>query len=317
MTALLVDGTQVPDNASKCVAIHTPALTVITTALECNAAGCQYDGSKFCNCTPKHEEISLNVKAMDIDENFNTHPAHKLPPNPNSEQSEFSYVANLENISQSLNPSFLNDTPDALLDRMTFQYETVAPCMLSLAPPDDMYVHTFSFGRLGDTTTGPMSQAMAQMLVAKITVPDNTYPVTITLTGFKNHQANTMKLIQHTCDGGHGITQCIDVLLANWRPAINDPKSPCNDGEGRDFAFFYELVTHPPAWEARLVPHDDQGAQATADSLSVQECADQVKYYTDQAKRHSDRARHGTDQANFYYLNAMSRPICPMATFIP
>jgi hypothetical protein len=300
MTALLVNASKVPDVASKCVAVHTPKLRFLTSSAECIAAGsigCKVVGGS-CSCEARRQEISLGTTVKPAQINFNGQPPHKLPKTPADEGAEFSYMANILNLSGSLlNEDFvkLKSPPSALLDRMTFAYDSVEPCMLAARnlPAGGSEIHTFSFGRLGDPTGTIMGQAIAQMMAAQAIVPfdGTTNKVTLSIVGFDSPTSFTMNLLPEPCDPHGGTTPlCIDIDLANVRDSA-PVGSGCDDGVGRDFAFFYELLKTPPPWEARLVPIDDNTVKVDAKVLEIKECADHSKA-------------------------PMNRPICAMASFI-
>ncbi len=299
MKALLVDSQTPPDVASRCVAEHRPELRFRTSNSECIAAasiGCQVDGAD-CSCSLVRQEISFATTVTPAQVKFNVQPPRKMPDSPTSEAAELSYIPNILNIHNAkLNQDFLNLKPKLLLDRMTFSYDTVEPCMLAARnlAAGGSEVHTFSFGRLGDTTGSFMGQAIAQMMTAQATVPYDgiTTMVGLNVLGFDHPTSFSMNLLTQPCDPhGSPTPVCIDVTLGNAREELPTP-SECDDGVGRDFAFFYELLNNPPPWESRLLPIDDNTVKVDSTLLEIKECADHPK-------------------------GPMNRPICAMASFIP
>jgi hypothetical protein len=298
MTALLVNALKVPDVASQCVAVHTPSIEFLTSIAECNAAasiGCKTVSGR-CSCEVQRQEISLGTTVTPSIVKFNVQPPHRMPDSPQSEVAELSYMPNLLNLpGASLNPDFLTLKPQDLLDRMTFAYDSVGPCILAGREiPGGSEIHTFSFGRLGDPAGTMMRQAIAQLMEAKAMVPFDgaTNKVTLSIVGFDSPTSFTMNLLPEPCDPQSGtMPQCIDIDLANVRKPLPSGPSGCDDGVGRDFAFFYKLFTTPPPWEARLVPIDDNTQKVNSTTLEIKECS-------------------GHDKA------PMNRPICAMASFI-
>jgi hypothetical protein len=299
MRALVVDARTVPDEASRCVAAHTPELRFLAPAADCAAAasiGCRQKGP-YCICTAVRQEIGVSAGVKPKAVKFNSQPPRRLPKSPAEQGTEFSYMANLLNLpGVTLNPDVLNlkPPPPAVLDRMTFAFDDMETCMLSgkdvSAGHSD--VHTFSFGRAGDPSGSLMRQAIAYMMAAKATVPydGSSNQVLLTLKGFDAATSYTMHLVPDLCDPHGGSTaKCIDVVLNNMRPPLSG-MSGC-DGTGRDFAFFYSLVNNPPRWEARLVPIDDDTEKIDAKLIEIQECVDHPE-------------------------GPMNRPICGMASFI-
>jgi hypothetical protein len=301
MRALLVDARKPPDVSAHCVAAHSPELRFLTSAAECLAAasvGCQIVGD-YCSCAVERQEIVLSASVRPITVTFNTQPSRRLPKTPGEQAAETSYMANVLNLPHvSLNPDMLSLTPPppkAVLDRMTFAFDSIETCMLAGKNiPGGAEVHTFSFGRAGEPTGSMMRQAIADMMAAKATVPfDATNKVIVSVTGFDAPTSFSMSLIPEPCDPTSGSSdQCVDITLANVRPSLPLGPNGCDDGVGRDFAFFYELVKDPPPWEARLVPIDDKSDKIDASLLEIPECKNHPK-------------------------GPMNRPICGMASFIP
>jgi len=88
----------------------------------------------------------------------------------------------------------------------------------------------------------------------------------------------------------------VDIFLSNEREHFMEPDNVCDDGIGRDFAFFYDLVdpASRPLWNDRKVPH--------------------VKY--SQSKSKMDLVLDPGSKLCVPPTEAvMSRPICPMASF--
>jgi hypothetical protein len=294
MTALLVDAranSRFAAVASRCVVPHTPKLIVRTSGSECFSAGCHIL-DELCQCVPEHQDIRIDQDPSPTPTILKGRPDSAMPAS-GDDARDFSYVANFANLNLSL-ASELRDGHliPAVLDRMKFAFDSVSSCMLSTRARTDgtPEVHALSFGRLGDSATSPSSQAMAQMLVAKLNVPfdGNTQQVKLQLTSFDATAFHTLTLAPEPCEL-NSTEQCIDIYLSNERPDLLNG-DPCDDGVARDFAFFYEFTANPPAWEERMVPHVDSTAPQSASSLEVHECTHHVK-------------------------NPASRPICPMASF--
>jgi hypothetical protein len=82
------------------------------------------------------------------------------------------------------------------------------------------------------------------------------------------------------------------IELDNHRVSLR-PDDLGEDGVGRDFAWFYQLVKNPPAWSQRLIPHVKYTRWKSAKDVAVPEC-------------------------NFEpQKDPTSRPICPMGSINP
>lgn len=146
-----------------------------------------------------------------------------------------------------------------------------------------MNVHPLSFRKTGDLEKpGDGSQALAQEVMSMLTLPDEA-TVTVTITDFGGGNRRDLRL----APGAEGYR----IELTNMRKKEEEllPGDPCDDGVGRDFAFFYELVKDKPAWKDRLLPHVKYTRWKSSKDLGADRC-------------HPIKA-------------PSSRPICPMASF--
>jgi hypothetical protein len=135
-----------------------------------------------------------------------------------------------------------------------------------------------------------MSQAMAQRVEATVAVDvGDTEVLKLVLSPFPGQagEAHEFKLPTDLAE--------VEIWLSNERVEhYMQPDNICDDGIGRDFAFFYDLVENPPAfWDKRPVPH--------------------VKYSV--AKSIADLFPPSDPHLCMGKKALMSRPICPMASF--
>ncbi|HEX3529859.1 MAG TPA: hypothetical protein VH988_22595 [Thermoanaerobaculia bacterium] len=288
MTALLVDARTVPPEAQanpQCVSSHRPTLKITTSTRECQDAGCTVSGQD-CTCDLSRQEISLTPDVITDVQSFADHPATSLPFEKNK-AADFSYVANLAGpaLGLTLNTHFRDDDvpPTKLVARMKFPFEMVSACALGTRRDEGGFnVHPMGFRRLGTLEKETdVNQAMAQQVMAMYEVDDG-QPVTVTLKSFDN------PAVIHSMVLGQG-PNGYDVFLVNEREDVA-LDSPCDDGIGRDFAFFYDLATEQVAWPDRKVPHIKYTRWKGAGELDAPAC-------------------QGGKTVN-------SRPMCPMGSFV-
>lgn len=291
MMALVVDASQKPPS-SECFVEHMPMLSFLPKVPgECGGPGCKVlDG--LCVCVLDHEDISLQIQP-DIDPS----PRQRLNPAPKSNlpfdgtaAGDFSYIANLSRDqlgNHTVAPDLLEiplppRIPQPLVARMKFGFTSVHACFLGARPDEaGKNVHSMSFRSYGSTEgRDDLNQSVAQRAMIGLDIPDDR-GVTITLTKFD--QSLTRNFGAKAGPDGFAIE------LSNMRMEELGIDDPCDDGVGRDFAFFYNLLEQPPAWEDRAIPH--------------------IKY----TQWKSERELPNPDCAVFKDPN--SRPICPMASF--
>lgn len=283
ITALAVDSRQAPPE-SVCIVEHKPRIKFPTTPQDCTASrtnGCQWDPDS-CTCDLDRQEITL---LPDADPNVKIQPQGppRVLPFSNEEDSggSFAYVANLSHMGYSLNSTFLEPSPPSILAaRFQFPFESLLACDLSTRPEDlSANVHPLEFRRLGTMAQeDDLCQAAAQTLVAEVTLDSSIQPLILRLTKFDGSAEYEFPLI------GPGP---IRIDFTNHRPAELPLDDPCDDGVGRDFALFYELVNNPPAWNEREVPHVKYTLRKSFADVNPRRC-DEFKTPT-------------------------SRPICPLA----
>ena len=298
MTALLVDATQL--SAHQCVAQHFPSLDFVPQTLaDCVNAGCNLSGST-CSCTTSLAgiDISLSVQPPPAlpRQRLNKSPQHPLPLdvaiNP-SEAIDFAYVANLAQtpIGATLNPSYLGTPPPGnLLARMAFDFESVAACALAAREDEGLAnAHAMTFRALqARGSVNEPNQAMAQVVLARLTVPDappDQQSVTLRLHSFSGATDRSIVLRPGAAEQGYKIELSNDIP-----PPGLSPDDPCDDGVARHFAYFYELALNPPAWDARPVPH--------------------MKFTSSKPRRYLT-----SDACSVPDFFLMDRPACPMGSF--
>jgi hypothetical protein len=292
MTALLVDARRQPPEYATCFASHQPMLVVKTpTTQECVAQGCtssKPSDKDDCTCTLLREEVSLQAglkpeKAASKLQ-LRSQPEKGIPDSKEG-AADFSYVANLSQLGQQLDDRFLAPHPPiALIARMTFPVESVSACSLGTRPDEgNENIYPMGFRPLHeDEKAGDASQALAQGVVATFETDQD--PIIITLTDFESGSQRKLTL-KPSADGEY------DVYLMNARHDLSSD-DPCDDGVGRDFAFFYDLVKSPEEWENREIPHVKYKNATNPAVLTNQTCGQHFKVPN-------------------------SHPICVMAAFVP
>jgi len=284
MTALLVAAQTRPAEVDeRCFDPHMPMLEVRSD--QCTSVpGCHLDGLK-CHCSLSRQDLSLLVDPpLDLGPLALGDEPHILPFD-QSEAGSFSYVANLKRLGQTLDPRFLATVPpDALAARMTFPVESVKACALAVRLDEgSRNVHPLGFRLLGFLeATDDITQALAQQVLAGLTIPDQA-TVQIKVRDFGSIEEHLLTLQPE--DGVY------EIDLSNMRMTDMGVDDPCDDGIGRDFGFFYELVQNKPGWPDRKLPHVKYTHWKSALDLDPNEC-----------KEIRDHA-------------PSSRPICPMASF--
>lgn len=287
MTALLVDARTAPAGMTMpCFAPHVAELRLKPEdTASCQPAGCTADGG-LCICALDRQNVTLSISPpLDLEKKtLNKKPQHGLPFDLGSAD-DFSYIANLSEQGWELDRKFLDAVPpDALVARMEFPFEAAKACALGVRRDEgSRNVHPLGFRPHGDPEKpGEYSQALAQQAVALLEVPEDA-KVTVTLRKFGG---NGRDLVLAPGVDGYVIE------LTNMRyPHKLDIDDPCDDGIGREFAFFYELVKNKPAWKDRPVPHVKYTRWKSVSDLETKDCTLR-RYHT-----------------------ASSRPICPMASF--
>lgn len=268
-----------------CFDPHTPELrfTPQDVAL-CQPAGCKADGV-MCLCTLDRQDITLSIDPpLELEKRvLNKKPQHGLPFDLDSAD-DFSYIANLSQQGWELDQRFLDTVPpETLVARMEFPFAATKACSLGARRDEESRnVHPLNFRPHGTPeTAGDYSQALAQQAVSLLKVPEQA-TVTVTLRPFGGNKRGLILK-----PGVHGYV----IELSNMRNHdMLNIDDPCDDGIGREFAFFYELVNNKPEWKKRPVPHVKYTRWKSASDLLTEDCT---------------RPRH----------TASSRPICPMASF--
>lgn len=300
MTALLVDGRQPPGEASDCVkdhaadhtAMHHAAIRFSTQSRECtDVQECSMKSGR-CTCDLDRMEISIIPSPSPpppATSNLREPTRPPILPFDNSRGSagSFENIPSLNLLGQRLNQDFLAvSPPSALVGRFQFPVESLLACNLSTRPDDrTANVHPLQFRKVGaEPQSGDLTQAGAQKLVAKFTLSLPDEPVMVPklrLRSFDGSVSHEFELL--------GSRLRIEVL--NHRPELLPVDDPCDDGVGRDFAFFYDLVESPPAWKDRKVPHVKFTVLKSLTDVDPPDCEP--------------------------YKAPMSRPICPMASINP
>jgi hypothetical protein len=300
LTAYLIDASSVPTTASGCVHQHMPSVAFRATPADCVHGGCQAR-DRDCSCNLARNEILISPAAVSAGISLSHSPATPLPTA--QTEADFSYIINLARLGLSVDLTNLNSgAPLNLVGRLTIPIKSVTSCRLALGyETNGDYIHAYNFKRLGDNAAAPVTQAIAQALIAESSVPA-TSNVTIQLAGFnKQGIYPPIPLIPELC--GDGTESCIEIWVSNMRDdiPINDP---CNDGNGRDFAFFSKITGLNATWEASLVPQMDVSQRTQLSD--AQACGAYVP------------GGHPTPLNSVLGPeNLVSRPVCPMAVYYP
>lgn len=294
--ALLVDARSNPADV-KCFAPHIPRIRFPTSAAECTAVaddGCTWKGSA-CECILDGQEIELLPDTQPQKRLLDERPASSLPPDSKS-ASSFAYLGNLSQLGSPVDPAFKKGGPlpsalqKKIAARFRFPFDRLIACNLASRREKEIdYVHPLSFRRLHDPEKpSDASQALAQTVIAEVEVPLDTTA------------KQEMVLHLRPLAGGAGAERTFKIrrspgvlieLSNDRRMSPSFENDPCDDGIGRDFAFFYELAENPPAWAERKVPHVKSGQGRKFEELLPDECKP-VK-------------------------DPSSRPVCPMGSSYP
>jgi hypothetical protein len=292
MTALLLDAREEPPMES-CLSTHSPRLAFMVhdNDPKCFAAGCDLTGND-CVCTGSLDklEISLDVSPTPrpTSQDLTAGIPHGLPET-RAEARNFSYVPNVSRppFGIELDPAYLTSSPPSnLFARMDFDFNSISACALFKREDAGIFnIHEVSFrkihkeGAIGDT-----SQAIAQMVMARVDVPDgggNPQKVVLNLKDRTGQIVHSFELMPES-DG-------YMIELTNAAVALR-PDAPCDDGVGRHFALFYKFAKNPPIVADRLIPHLRPTRWIDSEGLTPDECRMPI-------------------------FNPIDRPMCPMASF--
>jgi hypothetical protein len=295
ITALLLDARSA--SGMECMSQHSPNLRFDVphaTQIQCSSAGCALTGLT-CSCTDAlaGKKVSFEITpAPDLSVSLPKSRLFlpELPAAP-ADAGDFSYVANLAlpPFGQVLNPNYLTTSPPQnLLARIDVPFHTVTACALAAREDEgESHIQPFSFHKLHvQGKAGEGSQAVAQVAVAQVDVPDA--------------GGGTQQVILHISspDGTNDHAIVLDpgsngflVDLANDATVL-DRDEPCEDGVARHFAMLYEFAATPPAMPDRLIPHARFSNGKKASDFQLPIC-------------------------NLPFKNPMDRPVCPIATFNP
>lgn len=298
MTVLMLDGNH--SHGIECVSgekyKHKPKLQIEAENSNCADAKCAVSQG-FCNCEGTalaRKEIWLEIqpqprpplKQMPMD------PPRGIPGN-RQEAAELRYVANMARhpLNLSLNGQYLSASPpSSLVARLQFPFESITSCELGQRfDGGEAFVHALGFRMLGaPSKCSDASQAMAQRVIASVTIPDpgTAGPKVILHLKDLDTQAEATIPLQP-----RGQVYWIGFSNTSEKLPIDDP---CDDGVARHFALFYELAETPPPMEEQLIPHVRFTQSKRADELDPQECKNIP-----------------------LTLNPLDRPICPLVMFNP
>jgi hypothetical protein len=294
MTALLLDQTT-PSPGMECMFEHSPKLKFNVpraTQVQCFDAGCDLDGLE-CICTEGLQGRRVSLEITPSPDLSAPLPKSRLflpeLPATVADAGDFSYVANLslQPFGQVLNTAYLSATPPQdLFARMDVPFHTVTAC--ALAAREDFgvsHIQPFSFHKLhAQGTAGEGSQAIAQMVVAQVDVPDaagGTQQVKLHLTDSQGDHS----VVIDPVNGGYAIELSND-------STVLDRDDSCEDGVGRHFAMYYGLAVSPPLMANRLIPHARYTDGKSAGDFLPSVC-------------------------RLPFKNPMDRPVCPIVTFNP
>lgn len=293
MTVLMLDGNH--SHGIQCLSVHNPKLLVRADNAKCVQAGCSAVGG-LCTC----EQAALARKELWLEIQPQPDPPRReLPKDPprsiprnRQEAAELGYVANLERppFNLSLNQQYLSASPPPnLFARLQFSFDTITACALARRfDGGEAYVHAMGYRILGHMwEEGETSQAMAQMVIANVTIPDAGAAGPNVILHLKNLDGEGEAMIPL---GPSGPGRYL-IDFSNDTPPL-PVGHPCDDGIARHFALYYELAQSPPALEERLIPHVRLTQPKCADALDLQAC--EIPTFT-----------------------PLDRPICPLVIFNP
>jgi hypothetical protein len=299
MTALMVNALSQPGDMDQCFARHTPILEFPITdtgGASCIEAGCTVNVDT-CQCdfskTPRKQvELAITPPLSTVPHApFNPAPQSALPFDSNA-AADLAYLVNLSRppLNGKLNPDVLSadpaKVPNAVIARMYFPFDSVTPCSLAVSSDEGSdQVHTLAFRpNHGDEKAGELEQALAQRAVASVNIPDGAQ-VAVKISDFDGTNAHLVALVTTLNIINNKPEYMIMIHDDRDSLAIDDA---CENGVGRDFAFFYDLTLSPPSWKDRPVPHVKYGHWKSARDVEVTFCSEHPKAMT-------------------------SRPICAMA----
>ncbi|HEV3458028.1 MAG TPA: hypothetical protein VHG32_15795 [Thermoanaerobaculia bacterium] len=302
LTALVVDGTRPPVEASPCVGLHKAMLEFTFVGNQgdyCKSKGCTVDGNTCtCNLNDHQYQVSFVATALPSSVVLKQQPDQPMPVMP-GQAADPSYLFDLSRLAQ-LDSTFLTSGPaPGLLGRMQqFPFTRLTACNLALRNHSGTYsAHTFNFRRLGAPyDVHQPTQAVAQALIAEADVPSGN--VVLRLEDLGGGNPRDFELARETC----GQQGCANVRLFNHRDEIQE-NNPCNKGTGFDFAYYYQLVQNQPSWQDRPLPQLDTVTELEG-HVAVQAC-------TAAFPPHAMAAT--TNRAELHF--ATSRPVCAMAFF--
>jgi len=292
MTVLMLDGNQ--SHGIECMGVHKPELVIRADSGECVKAGCKADGGR-CTCeqalTRKDLWLEIQPQPDPPRQELPKDPPRAIPRN-RQEAAELGYVANLARapFNLSLNPQYLlASPPQNLVSRLRFPFEAITACALARRlDGGEAYVHALGFRLLGNEwEEGETSQAMAQRVIASVTIPDAGAVGPKVILHLKNLDSDGEATIPLLPSGPHGY-----VIDFSNNTTILPVDHPCDDGVARHFALFYELAQSPPDLEERLIPHVRLTQSKCADALDLQACGIPL-------------------------LHPLDHPICPLVIFNP
>jgi hypothetical protein len=340
LTALLVDGTAPPAEASKCVGVHTPKLQFMFAPGQgdrCDKlSGCKSNGN-VCTCTynlkqqqPRYQ-FSFVAAVNPSTQVINSQPAHHVPSVP-AEAADPAYVFDLQNLTiqsstMQLDNNFLSGALQGLLWRMEIPFTRLTACNLSLRQHGDAYyVHSVNFHRIGAgyDPTQP-TQAVGAALVADADVPHGGVKLVVEDLGGGGKQDFDLVPNENAKDCPNG-QHCVEVLLANARPDDVSSGDTCDQpGIGWDFPFYYNVTTWKNvAWIDRVVPTVYSETELE-DNVLLPLCKDHFASHVEDAsqtqsgatftKGRSEAATHAAGRGSLEskLLVPTSRPICTMA----
>jgi hypothetical protein len=274
-----------------CFKEHFPSL-IFKSSVCPSTAGCSINPDNLCQCVLDKKEVSLQVDTSVANQIPWTDKAPGSFPLPFNlkESGSFNYVTNLtERLEQTLDPQVFTDAPPgSLAARMDIPFESVTACSLALRPDEgNQNVHAMSFRPLGTAElSGQPSQAVSQQVLTTLTLPSDS-TVVLNIRSFGSTTQIPATLAPET-DG-------YKIELSNMR-SEKEPVNvddPCDDGVGRDFAFFFELTNEKLDWPKRPIPHVKLTHWKSSTDLLPEQCQ------------------------NLGHHTPSSRPICPMGSFDP
>jgi len=293
MNVLLLDARQ--QSSMECMGVHSPKLTVLVpNNTGCQAAGCHLSGSQ-CDCTDSLAGKLVKLEISPAPDQSGPGPNNQAPtseiPSSRADAGDYAYVANLARppFSLTLNQAYLSAAPPTnLLARMEIPFKSITACSLvTRESKGEAHVQSLSFHKLRRRGVGnERSQALAQMVVARLSVPDNGTGDQIVRLHITNLDGST----GHTIDLAPGQNGYL-IEISNEADVL-DRDVACEDGVARHFDHFYDLADASISPPVRLIPHVIYTAGPKAEDLQPPECVVPT-------------------------FNVMDRPICPMATFNP